>query len=600
MNIQQTEETIPELTLLLIWVRYFTLVGLSLQSKFCGIQNFGKKCHFVIPSSYITTSKFVERCMFYSNAWTTDAIIYASKEVSISDDIPDLLEKNIEILAGIRGNINIISIIFRRLDEHLQLQESSEQLTKEDNALSSVIDMAEDVISLAMVYIINMGESMSYYLEPFLLKEFALLRCSERYPKNISEAIHGIQTSSGIADICMCVTNFLKQKGDSLIKCAWDNQKKYISKEQIESVFNTRESFFLPQTLRILSNPTSSAKETMEEVKTIQEEIEIDEEEIRTVREDHVTVEKKKNEDFILQTLKAKENLQCKVIIGYDEFLDDPLFSVLSVNEAGCDVCGCTFECIGDDEEEDGAGITTNHERVPDSPSSPTVSMSLKSIARSFSATTGENIPEAKAQSRIQNEQIVDVTSSRSARSVSQRSVSLESEENQHFIRSLSSTSDDQGRLNMQSFEEHTVSFSHKTEMKQVQIFYEDYRKNIKPGLEKVRQFITKYELSSGDISERYGEDEIRISQLLTRFEELNTDLAEMIRSKHWKPTRAIEKKLQELVQLKSKLRDSVKELSSVKLKTDIAEPHNDIVELEYKPQNEKKKRRNKGRGKKD
>lgn len=33
---------------------------------------------------------------------------------------------------------------------------------------------------------------------------------------------------------------------------------------------------------------------------------------------------------------------------------------------------------------------------------------------------------------------------------------------------------------------------------------------------------------------------------------------------------------------------------------TDIAEPHNDIDELDYKPQSEKKKRRNKGKGKKD
>ncbi|XP_052083892.1 uncharacterized protein LOC127721253 [Mytilus californianus] len=454
-----------------------------------------------------------------------------------------------------------------------------------------------------MVYIINMGEGLSYKLESLLLKEFALLKRYETYPKNISEVIYGIQHSTGIADICMCVNNLLKQRGDGLTKCVWENQKKRISKVEIESVFNTREGFFLPRTITILSDPTLSVEETNEEIQTIQQEIEIDEEEIKTVRKDHVTVEKKKNKDFILQTLKANENLQSKVTIGYEEFLEDPFFPVLSVNEAACDVCGCTFECIGDDEEEDGAGITTNHERAHESPSSPTVSMSLKSIAGSLSSTTEENLPVAtstKAQSRIPNERLVDFASSHSPQNMSQRSISLESEENKYFVRSLSSTSDDQALLTIQSFEEHSKSLSHKTKMKQVQIFYEDYKKNIKPGLEKIRQFITKYELSSGDISERYGEDEIRISELLTRFEECNTDLSEMIKSKQWKITKAVEKKLQQLVQLKSKLRDSVKELSSVKLKTDIAEPNNDIVELEYKPQNEKKKRRNKGRGKKD
>ncbi|VDI43180.1 Hypothetical predicted protein [Mytilus galloprovincialis] len=596
INKQQSEETMPELTLLLIWVRYFTLIGLSMQSKFCGMQKSGKKCHFVIPSSYITTSKFVERCMFYSNAWTTDAIICASKETSISDDIPDFLEKNIEILAGISGNINILGIIFKRLDKYLHLNKSSEQLTRDDKALSSIIDMAEDVILLSMVYIINMEEGMSYKLEPFLLKEFAFLENSERYPRNIYEAIRGIQNSSGIANICVCVNNLLKQKGDSLIKCAWDNQKKHISREQIESVFNTRDSFFLPQTIRILSDPTSYAQETNEEIQTIQQEIEIDDEEIRTVREDQVTVEKKKIENFILQTLKVKENLQSKVSIGNEEYLDsdDLLFAVVSVNEAGCYVCGCSFEGFGNDEEEDGAGITTNHEHDHASPTSSTVSMSLKSIARSMSSTTTEHFPvatSARTQSSIPTEQ-------HSARYLSQRSVSLESKDNRDFVRSLSSTSEDQARLTMQAFEEHTASLSHKTNMKQVQIFYEDYKKYIKPGLEKVGQFIAKYELSSGDISERYGQDEIRISKLLTRFEDCNTELAEMIKSKQWKTIKNVEKKLHQLLQLKSELRDSVKELSSVELKTDIAEPHNDIAELEYKPQNKKNKHRNKGRGK--
>ncbi|XP_063425387.1 TPR and ankyrin repeat-containing protein 1-like [Mytilus trossulus] len=600
MNKQQTEETIPELTLLIIWVKYFTSIGLSMQSKFCGMQKSGKKCHFVIPSSYITTSKFVERCMFYSNAWTTDAMICSSKEASISDDIPDFLEKNIEILAGIRGNINIISIIFRRLNEYLHLQESSGQITREDEALSSIIDMAEDVILLSMVYVINMGEGMSYKLEPFLFKEFAVLENSERYPRYIYEAIHGIQTSSGIADICICVNNLLKQKGDSLIKCAWDNQKKHISKEQIESVFNTRYSFFLPQTLRILSDPTSYAQETNEEIQTIQQEIEIDDEEIRTVREEQVTVEKKKIENFILQTLTVKENLQSKVSIGNDECLNDPLFSGLLVNEGGCDVCGCSFGGIGDDEEQDDAGITTNHQHDHERPSPSTVSMKLKSIARSLSSTSTENFPTATSsntQSIIQNEQIINAPSIHSGGYLSQRSVSLESDDNRDFVRSLSSTSDDQARLTMQAFEEHTSSLSHKTKMKEVQIFYEDYKKYIKPGLEKVRQFITKYELS-GDISERYGEDEIRISQLLSRFEDCNADLAEMIKSKQWKTLKDVEKKLHQLVELKLKLRDSVKELSSVKLKTDIAEPHNDIDELEYKPQKEKNKHKTKGRRK--
>ncbi|OPL21173.1 hypothetical protein AM593_03766, partial [Mytilus galloprovincialis] len=487
--------------------------------------------------SELTSSKKIENSVarffeliFFKKAWTTDALICASKEASFSDDIPDFLEKNIEILAGIRGNINIISIVFRRLDEYLLLQESSEKFTRGDESLSSIIDMAEDVILLSM------------------------------------------------------------QKGDSLIKCAWDNQKKHISKEQIESVFNTREGFFLPQTIRILSDPTSSSIETNEEIQIVQE-IEIDEDEIRTVREDHVTVEKKKIENFILPTLNKKES---KVSIGNDEFLDDTLFAVVSVNEGGCDVCGCSFEGIGDDEDGDGAVLTTNHALVRESPSSSTVSMSLKSIAKSLSSTTTEHFPvatSAKTQSNIPNEQ-------HSALYLSQRSVSLESEDKRDFVRSLSSTSDDQAQLTMQAFEQHTASLSHKTKMKEVQIFYEDYKKYIKPGLEKVRQFITKYELSSGDISERYGGDEIRISQLLSRFEDCNTDLAEMIKSKQWKTTKNVEKKLKQLVQLKSNLRDSVKELSSVKLKTDIAEPHNDLDELKYKPQNKKKKRRNKGREK--
>ncbi|VDI24147.1 Hypothetical predicted protein [Mytilus galloprovincialis] len=603
MKIQQTEETLPELTLLLIWVRYFTFVGLSIKSKFSKMHNSANQCHFVIPSSFITTSKFVDQSVLHSKTWTTEAMICTSKVVSFSGDISDLLEKNIEMLAGIRGNINIIRIVFKRLDEYFQLPESSDKTMKDEEALSSIIDIAEDVIILSLVYIMNMGEVMSSKLETFLLKEFARLKCNEKYPKNVYDVLRGIQHSCGIADICMCVNRLLKQKGDSLIKCAWDSQKNCISKEQIESVFNTRDTFFLTRTIKILSDPTLPDKETNEDIQTMQQEIEIDEEEIKTVREDHVTVEKKRIENFILQTLKNKENLQSKVSIGNEEFLEDPLFSGLFVDEGGCDVCGCYFGGIDEDEEQDGAGIITNHQHDHESPSSSTVSMDLKSIARSLSSTSTENLSvstSSKTQPIIPNEQIVNAPSSHFARYLSQRSVSLESEDNRDFVRSMSSTSDDQARLTMQAFEEHTASLSHKTKMKEVQIFYEDYKKCIKPDLEKVRLFITKYKLSSGDISERYGEDEIRISKLLTRFEDCNTDLADMIKSKQWKTTRNVKKKLQQLVQLKSQLKDSVKELSSVKFTTDIAEPHNDIVELEYKPQNEKKKRRNKGRGKKD
>ncbi|CAG2222140.1 unnamed protein product [Mytilus edulis] len=541
MKIQQTEETLPELTLLLIWVRYFTFVGLSIKSKFSKMHNSANQCHFVIPSSFITTSKFVDQSVLHSKTWTTEAMICTSKVVSFSGDISDLLEKNIEMLAGIRGNINIIRIVFKRLDEYFQLPESSDKTMKDEEALSSIIDIAEDVILLSLVYIMNMGEVMSSKLETFLLKEFARLRCNEKYPKNIYDVLRGIQHSCGIADICMCVNRLLKQKGDSLIKCAWDSQKNY---------------------------PTLPDKETNEDIQTMQQEIEIDEEEIKTVREDHVTVEKKRIENFILQTLKNKENLQSKVSIGNEEFLEDPLFSGLFVDEGGCDVCGCYFGGIDEDEEQDGAGIITNHQHDHESPSSSTVSMNLKSIARSLSSTSTENLSvstSSKTQPIIPNEQIVNAPSSHFARYLSQRSVSLESEDNRDFVRSLSSTSDDQARLTMQAFEEHIASLSHKTKMKEVQIFYEDYKKYIKPDLEKVRLFITKYKLSSGDISERYGEDEIRISKLLTCFEDCNTGLAEMIKSKQWKTTRNVKKKLQQLVQLKSQLKDSVKELSSVK-----------------------------------
>lgn len=571
----QTKETIPELTLLLIWVRYFTLVGFSMQSKFCGMQNSGRKCHFVIPSSYITTFKFVERSVFYSRTWTTEAIIGASKFMLNSGEISDLLENNVEIMAGIRGNINIISIVFGRLDEYLQLQESSKQFMKHDEALSSITDIAEDVISLCMVYIINMGEGMSCRLESFLLKEFALLKCNETYPKNISEVIHGIQHSSCIADICMCVSIFLKQKGNSLIKCVWDDQKNRIIKVEIESVLKTRETFFLPCTIEILSDPTLSAEKKNDEIQTEEQEIEIDEEEVRIVCEDHDTIRKKEIES-ILQTLRAKHSKQPGGSIEYDEFLEDALFAgIISVNETRCDVCGYTFnsEGINDKEEEEGAEINTSVETVTKSPlSTKSNRIGLKSMTRSMSSTADETMSgesPTRPQSRIPIKHLFDVTSSRSDQCLTQRSGSSETQENTEFFRSFSSiaSSDELALMTMNSFEEHRESLSHKAQMKQIHDFYIYYKQELKPGLEKVRTFISKYELFSGDTSERYGGDEIRVSKLLSSFKECNAYIADIITLKHWKQTRQLKEKIELLVNFQNGLNDSVKDLFSVPLK---------------------------------
>lgn len=561
MKKQQTTETIPELTLFLIWVRYFTLVGFSMQSKVLGMSRM--KSHFIIPSSYITNSKFVELCVFYSKTRTTETMIGESKQVFQSVDISDPVDKFIEIMAGINGKINIINIVFNRLDAYLKLKDSTQQSLTDNEALSSIIEIAEDVISLCMVYIINIGEVIPCKHESLLLKEFAVLRPHKRCPQHISDVVHGIQNSTGITDICMCVNNLLKKRGDNLIKCVWDNQKKCILKEKIDTVFNTKDTFFLPRTIRILLDPSLAVDEINEKLQTRQEETEIDEEEVRTIFGDHITNRKTKLEESIMHTVKVKEIRQSKGLVCYDEFLDDEIFaSIISVNESVCDVCDYTFEheTIGD-EEEDGSELKTRTKKFDETSISD--SMSLKSIAMSLSCTGNDMITEGaheKAQSWKRNEQSL-VTSCRTAQYLSHRLVSSESEDNKKKFMSLSSTSDDKVRL---TYEEHTKSQSHQLKMKQVHDFYIHYKHELKPGLESVQNFISKYELSSDDASERYGADEIRISKLLLTFEECNDGVADMIRSKQWKRTQDVEKKLKELVKLMNNLKNSVKMLFSL------------------------------------
>ncbi|CAG2203731.1 unnamed protein product [Mytilus edulis] len=61
MKIPQTDETIPELSLLLIWIKYFIFVGFSIHSKVFDVRNSGKHCYFVVPSSYFTVLDFIEK-----------------------------------------------------------------------------------------------------------------------------------------------------------------------------------------------------------------------------------------------------------------------------------------------------------------------------------------------------------------------------------------------------------------------------------------------------------------------------------------------------------------------------------------------------------
>lgn len=257
MKIPQTDETIPELSLLLIWIKYFILVGFSIHSKVFDVRNSGKHCYFVVPSLYFTVLDFIEQGIPNSKLKTTEIMIREFSFELTGDDISDLLEKFIEIMTGRRGNINLISIVFKRLDDCLKLKTHYKSILKDDDkSLLPVIDMAEDVIALCMIYIINMGESMPYKFESVLLKEISVLRQYDKYPKNISDVLQGIQRSTGIADIYKCLNNLLQKRGESLVKCVWNHQKKCITKAEIENIFNKRKNFFLPLTIRILLDPT--------------------------------------------------------------------------------------------------------------------------------------------------------------------------------------------------------------------------------------------------------------------------------------------------------------------------------------------------------
>lgn len=574
MKIPQTDETIPELSLLLIWIKYFIFVGFSIHSKVFDLRNSGKHCYFVVPSSYFTVLDFIEKSIPNSNRKTTEIMIREFSFESTGDDVSDLLEKFIEIMIGRRGNINLISIVFKRLDDCLKLKTNYKSILKDDDkSLVSVIDMTEDVIALCMIYIINMGESMPYKFESVLLKGISVLRQYDKYPQNISDVLQGIQRSTGIADIFKCLNNLLQKRGESLIKCVWNHQKKCITKAEIENIFNKRENFFLPLTIRILLDPTLPAEQIKEEIETDQV-IKIDEEEIRKMCDDHESSRKKQNEETLLLKVKILENQHSERQVGHIEFLEDAFFGrIITINETSCDVCDVTlrYDVVGDEDvENDVENISTESAAKRPSTDLTSDSTNLKSIARSLSSTSEERMQDekpAKTQYWIPNEQFSDDEPSRSTHYLLNRSVSSQSEVNKEFVRSLSSNSDDQPQLTSQSFEDHIKSPSHMTKMLQIQHFYIYYKQMIKPDLEKVRDFISKYNLSSSDISERYGEDEIRISKLLRSFEECDKDMADIIRSKQWEKISHVKQNTQQLVRLQSELEDSVKELSSIKLK---------------------------------
>ncbi|CAG2203730.1 unnamed protein product [Mytilus edulis] len=416
-------------------------------------------------------------------------------------------------MIGRRGNINLISIVFKRLDDCLKLKTNYKSILKDDDkSLLPVIDMTEDVIAL-------------YVLQ-------------------------GIQRSTGIADICKCLNNLLQKRGESLIKCVWNHQKKCITKAEIENIFNKRENFFLPLTIRILLDPTLPAEQIKEEIETDQV-IKIDEEEIRKMCDDHESSRKKQNEETLLLKVKTLENQHSERQVGHIEFLEDAFFGrIITVNETSCDVCDVTlrYDVVGDEDvENDVENISTESAAKRPSTDLTSDSTNLKSIARSLSSTSEERMQDEKPAKPNTGFRMNKV--------------------NKEFVRSLSSNSDDQPQLTSQSFEDHIKSPSHMTKMLQIQHFYIYYKQMIKPDLEKVRDFISKYNLSSSDISERYGEDEIRISKLLRSFEECDKDMADIIRSKQWEKISHVKQNTQQLVRLQSELEDSVKELSSIKLK---------------------------------
>lgn len=565
---QRTEYTLPELNLFLSWIKYYTFVGFVLQSKLATCQK-RDNFQFFIPSSFLNTVKYIELTLFDDKLSTEKLIAcYDLKRMPQINDIRNILEMFVRLVSGIRSKINITNIAFKRLMKSCQVRKLD--LGKQDEGLVySNVAVVESVICWSLIFIINMDGAVFSQSEAEILRQLSVHHKPDLYPERISNLLAGIKSATGINNIRRSLHDFITNRGEKLLRCKWDELKGGIIQDECDLKIDSMDTFYLYETLKTLVDQDQLMADVADEEDIFETEvIEVTDVEVKTVLEDRKK-QNIRNLEFNEKTTKESVYFESGIV----EIQNDPLFAKLIIDKSRCDICGQIFKDKIDIQEVNQSERTVNSQVVQNLVST---KLSIRSIANSLLSPSNNIVNPDPTWSSRAAESLPPQSSKRQSKpSVEETKMHLHSNVNKNLQTELPSKGNEemltfpdpydktqQTRKPLCTSEEHKLSTSHQDRLAEFRQFHQFYQNFVKPILDRISQFISKYGLFTPENRQQFDED-MRISRLVILYEECNVDLHNIVRLKTWNG-HYIAWKLNKLENLHNDVKKSVKELFDV------------------------------------
>nr|XP_034304939.1 uncharacterized protein LOC105330431 [Crassostrea gigas]XP_034304942.1 uncharacterized protein LOC105330431 [Crassostrea gigas]XP_034304948.1 uncharacterized protein LOC105330431 [Crassostrea gigas]XP_034304950.1 uncharacterized protein LOC105330431 [Crassostrea gigas] len=322
-------EVIPHYNQLLLWMEYYTTVAFCLTAKVQNTPNF----FLVIPESYIAVVYSLDATFIQEKG---DPTFEAVQKHMISKDDKDTslfqerLEKLVDIVCVSTSNskVNLLSHIFQFLKT-------------EQSIAHEVCGVAERLLVLALVFVCNIGKSVSMDVETKLVSELCKIKIWKKYPSRLSEALKSVQKAESPVDVANALRILLlKRENDSLACYSWDNSNNGcgLQKKELRTTELFKESFFKDKTFKALQNPSEELSSEVN--RDMKEDNEVGS--TFSKEEEHMEIEAEKSEmenevhnlSYCVTRKISKEKQDEKINV----------FESIQITNTGCGVCGVRFK----------------------------------------------------------------------------------------------------------------------------------------------------------------------------------------------------------------------------------------------------------------
>ncbi|XP_063413045.1 uncharacterized protein LOC134695651 [Mytilus trossulus] len=330
--------SLSELGLNLMWLRFYTFIGLCLLSKGSHLSS------FYIPSSFLSIVQFIDMSVKPSTKCSTVDLIALCGNLSfdVGLKLVEILNTFIQVTTGIHSKTNFLKTIFDKLNDINSRNGDTISTNREQsNSEIDIILLAEDILILSAVYLVNINGLSLSYLESAIVERLLTIKSDNKYPVGMKTFFRSFTRTSDTKCFGFCLRNFLNQKGEKLLKCTWDNKRMMLHATEI---FSDLIEIFKSES----KNSTASSHQTYADTDPTTEHAEdsdfSDDEELADYK---YSKEKQSRSAQIictfLKNLVLRRKLKETKSVIEKRAMCNLLCDMTIVDETQCDICGITF-----------------------------------------------------------------------------------------------------------------------------------------------------------------------------------------------------------------------------------------------------------------